>query len=94
MDTMKTLLHLKVDKEAKEHAQKIAQELGLSLSAVINIYLRQFIRSRALYISDIPRITPELERLLGRIEKDIPEKKNMSLVFSSAEAMDEYLDAL
>ena len=91
---MKTVIHIKADREVKESAQQIAEELGLSLSAVMNAQLRQFIRSRELYASTIPHMSPELERLLADVEHDIRRKKNLSPAFTSAERMDSYLDAL
>jgi addiction module RelB/DinJ family antitoxin len=91
---MKTVINIKADKEVKEEAQRVAGEFGLSLSAVMNSYLRQFIRSRELYLSAIPQMTPELESLLKDVEKDISSGKNISPEFSNGEAMDDYLDSL
>lgn len=91
---MKTVIHIKADTEVKETAQRTARELGLSLSAVMNAYLRQFIRNREVHLSAIPRMTPELERLLADTEKDIARGHNLSPAFSTAEEMDAYLDTL
>ena len=51
----KTLISIKVDKEVKEKAQEIARELGFSLSAIVNAYLKQFIRTREVYFSLLER---------------------------------------
>ena len=91
---MKTLINIKADKEVKEKAQKLAKELGLPLSTVINASLKQFIRSRELYFSVAPKMSPRLEKILGVVERDIGAKKNMSPAFSSAKEMDDYLDSL
>jgi len=91
---MKTVINIKTDKEIKENAQKIAKDIGLSLSHVINASLRNFIRTREVYFSAIPRMTPEFERLVGKIEKDIKGKKNLSPSFSSSEKINDYLDNL
>ena len=91
---MKTVIHIKADKEVKETAQRVANELGVSLSTVMNAYLRQFIRSRELHLSAIPTMTSELERLLVDVETDIRTGKHLSPAFSDADAMDTYLDAL
>jgi addiction module RelB/DinJ family antitoxin len=91
---MKSIINIKTDKEVKKNAQKIAKDIGLSLSDVINASLRNFIRTREVYFSTIPRITPEFERLIGKIDKDIKEKKNLSLSFSSSEGINDYLDNL
>lgn len=91
---MKTIITIKSDKEVKEHAQKLAQELGLSLSDVVNASLRNFLRTREVYVSAIPRMTPELENLLGVVEKDIKAKRNTSQVLASANEAAVYLSNL
>ena len=91
---MQTVIHIKSDKEVKENAQKLARELGLNLSDIINASLRNFIRTREIYISAVPRMTPELEKFLGPIEKDIKKGKNLSPGFSTAEDVIDYLNSL
>jgi len=91
---MKTVINIKTDKEIKSNAQALAKELGLSLSDVITASLRSFIRTREVYFSAIPRMIPEFERMIGRVEKDIREKKNLSPAFFSEKEINEYLDEL
>jgi len=90
---MQTVIHIKADKEVKENAVKVAHELGLNLSDVINASLRNFIRTREIYFSHTPRMTPELEKLLDKVEEDIKNKRNIVGPFSTAEEMDKYLDS-
>jgi len=91
---MNTVIHLRANREVKENARKVAQELGLSLSDVINASLRNFIRTREVYFSHTPRMTPELEKLLGRAEKDIRKNRNISPRFKTANDATTYLDTL
>lgn len=91
---MKTVIHVKADKEVKENAQKLAAELGLSLSDVIGASLRNFIRTREVYFTHTPRMTPELEKLLDQVEDDIKHNKNLSPRFKTAEEAIGYLDSL
>lgn len=81
---MQTVIHIKADKEVKENAVKVAHELGLNLSDVINASLRNFIRTRTVVFSDTPQMTPELEKLLDRVEEDIKHNRNLSPRFKSA----------
>lgn len=90
---MNTVIHIKADKEVKENAQKVARDLGLSLSDIINASLRNFIQTRTVVFTDIPTMTPQLEKKLDRIEKDIKEGKNLSPAFTNSEEMDKYLDS-
>ena len=89
----KTVINIKADKEVKKNAQKIAEELGLSLSAVMNAYLRQFIRNKEIHLSIAPRMSAELEQYLGPIEEDIKKKRNFSGPFSTGEEMDRWLNS-
>ncbi len=90
----KTVIYIKADKEVKTNAQKIARELGLSLSDVLNASLRNFIRTREVRFSAIPQMTPELERLLGTVERDIKERKHLSRPLKEKEEVERYLDSL
>lgn len=91
---MNTVINIKTKKEIKENAQKIAANLGLSLSAVLNAYLRQFIRNRAVYFSSAPTMTPELENLLSGVGYDIQRGKNLSRPLQSKEEIKNYLASL
>ena len=91
---MKTVINIKADEAVKKKAQKIASDLGLSLSAVVNAYLRQLIRNKSVYFSSLPQMTLELEVLIGQAREDYKKKRNISSVFSSPEKMDKYLNSL
>lgn len=91
---MNTVIYIKANKEVKENAQKVAKELGLSLSDIINASLRNFIRTREVYFSHTPHMTPELEKLLDGVEGDIKKGRNLSPKFKTAKASIEYLDSL
>jgi addiction module RelB/DinJ family antitoxin len=88
---MKTLLNIKTDKEVKEKAQKLAKEIGLPLSAIINAQLKQFIRDRKLQIFAEPHMSNKLESVIREAEQDIQKEKNISPLFSSARDVISYL---
>lgn len=90
---MKTILNVKTEKALKEQAKKVAYELGLSLSDVVNESLRQMVKTREAHFSAVPRMTPELEVLLGKLETDIKRGRNISPAFMSAKDTDRYLDS-
>ncbi len=91
---MKTVINIKADQEVKIKAKKIAKDLGLSLSAIINAYLRQFIRNKSVYFSSTPNMSKELENILGNIEKDVKQKKNLSRSISNGRDLEKYLSSL
>lgn len=91
---MRTVIHIKADKDVKENAARVARELGLNLSDVINASLRNFIRTREIIFSDTPQMTPELEKLLENVEDDIKYNRNLVGPFKNAKQANKYLDSL
>lgn len=91
---MKTIINIKTEPEVKESAQNLAAELGLSLSAVINGYLNQFIRNRSVYVSTKYQMSDALEELLDVVEEDIKKGRNLSKDISSVEENTNYLKSL
>jgi len=88
-----TSLHIKIEPDIKKQAQKTADDLGLSLSAVTKVLLKQFIRTKRLSVGvrDMPEIpNARTRQVLKQAEEDIKAGR----VLSSASAKDalEYLD--
>ncbi len=90
----KTTLNVKADVKVKRRAQKVAQDLGMPLSVVINAYLRQFIRTKEVHFFAGKTLNPKVKKQLERLHKEAVEGKNLSPVFHSAEKMDVYLNSL
>jgi addiction module RelB/DinJ family antitoxin len=88
---MKSVLNVKVDDEVKKEAQSLAEELGIPLSTVVNATLREFVASREVTFSALPRLKPELEAELERLEHDIAKGRNLSPEFNDGEAAANYL---
>ena len=88
---MKTVINIKTDKDVKIMAKRTAEELGLSLSAIINAYLKQFVRNKSVSYSVTPTMSKELEHTLVRIEKDIKQKKNLSPAIFDAKTLKKHL---
>jgi addiction module RelB/DinJ family antitoxin len=86
-----TMINIKTDKKVKEDAQKLAKELGFTLSSFITASLKQFIRTRSVEFSAGYRMTPYLEGIIKEVEEDIMNNKNISPVFTNANDMDSYL---
>ncbi|MDP3953496.1 MAG: hypothetical protein Q8P99_01590 [bacterium] len=78
----KTVINVKTDKEVKEEAQRIAKELGIPLSTVVNSYLKDFIRDREFTISLEPQLRPEVWGEMQKAVADAKKGKNVSPVFS------------
>jgi len=91
---MKTVLNVKTDKEVKEQAQKIAKEMGIPLSVVVNSQLKNFIRERKFTASIEPQFKDEVWAQIRKAIRDVKNGKNISGPFSTSEKMNDYLDSL
>lgn len=82
-----TQVNFKVDVKVKERAQKVATQMGLSLSAVLSGFLRQFIRTKEVYFT---------------LQKEKPRESLLSMLHEAEEdrrrgnvyAFDKHEDAL
>lgn len=94
------MINIKADREVKKKAQKVAADLGMPLSTVINAYLREFIRTKEVHFSLLPlgkpegELKPSVKRRYARIHEDIVKGKNLSPAFHSIEEADAYLKNL
>ncbi len=68
---MKTTISVSVDKLAKESAQAIAKSAGITLSTLVNAYFNQVAATRRIEIYAPEPMTPKLEKLIGKAEKEI-----------------------
>lgn len=80
---MKTVLNLKIEKETKQQAAKLAERMGLTLSAVVNGFLHHYIQTQELHITAAPRMTPYLEKVIEKARKDYKDGKDVSPVFDN-----------
>lgn len=78
------VINIKTDKELKIKAHEVASELGLSLSAILNAYMRQLIRTRSVYF-DATTEQPS-DYLLNALKASEAERKKgkNSPVFSTS----------
>ena len=83
----KTLINIKTDTTVKKEAQKIAKELGVPLSTVVNAYLKEFVRELSVRLSLDPQPRPEVAKALREASEDFKKGKNISGPFKTAEEM-------
>ncbi len=89
---MKTVINIKADKEIKEGATRIAKEMGIPLSTIVNAFLKQFIRDRSVTFEAPLVPTKKLEKILKEVDDDIKSGKNLSPAFNTAEDAINWLD--
>ena len=72
----------------------LAKNFGLPLSAVVNIYLREFVREKRVVFSEPPMPNAKTRKILDQAISDIKTGKNLVGPFESAEEMDNFLDSI
>lgn len=84
---------VKTDPKVKEEAQKTAQEMGISLTSVINRYLKHFITTKSITFTaqdEVP--TQYMINSLKQSEEDY--QKGRVISFDGAKDVVSYLDTL
>jgi len=88
---MDTTLTIKTKKNILKEAKELAEEMGVTITSVINAFLRQFIRNRELTLVGEETLTREKIQFLEKISKDADEGKNVSGPFYDLESLFKHL---
>lgn len=91
MVRMTTTMSIKIDDNLKRQAQQTAAQIGIPLSTLVNAYLRDVVATGRVEFSAAEPMTPQMERIIERAEK---ERKNgeVSPSFASVEEFQKWLD--
>lgn len=68
---MNTVISVKIDKDVKAEAQEVARSAGLTLSALVNSYLREIAATRRIEIYAPEPMTPKLKSLIAEVEAEL-----------------------
>lgn len=85
-----TLLTIKVEESDKKKAQKLAKQLGFSLSGVMKAYLQKFLREKRLNVG--LELTDWAKEELRKSKQDV--KAGRVVSFEDGKAALAYLDKL
>lgn len=89
MANQTTNISIRMDVDLKDAAEELYNELGLSLSAAVNIFVRQSLRERAIPFT-ITEITPNQETVNAMLEaKRIARDPNVKKYTDVEEALKE-----
>jgi len=88
-----TTMSFKIDKAVKERAKSTAESIGIPLSTVITIFLKDFAATGRLEVTAAEDMTPQTERIIEKFREEIAHG-NVSPVFSSAKEAEKYLRSL
>jgi antitoxin component of RelBE/YafQ-DinJ toxin-antitoxin module len=88
---MDTTLTIKTNTTLRQEAKKMAEELGVTLTAVVNAYLRQFVRERKFSVSASGMPTKKYMAILEKISREMDGGKNSSETFSNLDDLFSHL---
>ena len=83
------MINVRTDPKLKRAAMQTARELGFSLSALVNAYLMNLIKTRTIHISDSEEPS---EYLIQAIREAEEERKRGYYSFDSADKALKFLD--
>ena len=87
-----SVINIKTDSEVKKEAKKIASDLGMTLSGVINAYLKQFVRVKSVNFSLEEKASPYLLKALLESQNDI--KKGAVYSFKNEKEAIDFIDKI
>jgi len=90
LSIMSKVITIKTDDATKEAAQALAKDAGLTLSSLINSYLKQVIATRRIEIYAPEQMTPKLEKMIEQVEKE----RKRGEVSGPFDNVDDFLEAL
>lgn len=88
---MDTTITIKTNKSLRQEAKKLAEKLGITLTAIINASLRQFVQERKFTVSEYEMPTKKKMAFLEKISKEMDEGKNISGVFTDMDDLFNHL---
>ena len=86
---MNTTLHVTIDKQTKDKAQRLAKEIGLDISTIVKASLRTFVQTESFYVEKSSKITPRLASVIAEAKKEYAQGKALGPF--SGEELDAFL---
>jgi len=87
----RTVLNVKVNPATKQKAKEVAEDMGFSLSALVNAFLTQLAKTKTLEVKVDEVPSKFLEKILKQAQED-RKKGKASPLFHSAEEAVNFLD--
>ena len=72
-----TTLHVTIDKQTKDHAAKLAREMGLTLSTIVKANLISFIATKTFYVERNHK-SPYMDQIISNARSEFIAKVNTS----------------
>jgi len=87
-----TSIVIKTHFEKKKEAKKTAQQLGYSLNALVHSFLKQFVKTQKITLSDAPLVDEETEKQIAKSLED--RKAGRYTIVKNTKELKTYLQSL
>ncbi|MFA7308610.1 MAG: hypothetical protein WC045_00885 [Patescibacteria group bacterium] len=87
MKNSTTTLHIKIDQGFKKEAEKLADTFGITMTALVNMSLRETVKNRRVVLEDTHELRDEIAEELLQADEDYKKGINWSPAFNSVEEM-------
>lgn len=85
------IINFTTEEKTKQEAQKVAKKMGISLSMVLNNYLKHFVRTKTIVFSAVDEVPNQyLINALKESEEDV--QAGRVITFQNAQEELDYLD--
>ncbi len=91
---MNTMITIRTDADLKNQAQNLAERLGISISAIVNNSLREFVLNKKVVFAEPLTLNIATRKRLDKIIKEIDKGKNLSKSFYTAKDAIAHLKSL
>lgn len=86
------VINIRTDLGLKSAAQKVAEELGFSISSLVNAYLKQLVKTKTVHFSEAEEPSDYLVKLIQEAEEG--RKAGRYYSFNNSTEALEYLDKI
>ncbi|MEX0919602.1 MAG: hypothetical protein WDZ32_00480 [Candidatus Saccharimonadales bacterium] len=76
-------MNIRIDEETRHELKKLASDIGIPASSLVNASIRQMVRDRSITLSAGLEPTPYLENIMQEVETDLKTNRNISSSFDS-----------
>ncbi len=84
---MTTIMHIKTDKALKQRMDKLAKANGLTLTALVNLSIRQTLNMGTISLEEPMEFNQKTQKELDKRLRDVRAGKNLAGPFENMEAM-------
>ncbi|MEX0934607.1 MAG: hypothetical protein WDZ42_02285 [Candidatus Saccharimonadales bacterium] len=80
-------MNIRIDEETRRELKKLASDIGIPASSLVNASIRQMVRDRSITLNAGLEPTPYLESIMQEVEAGLRDDKNISPSFDSVDDM-------